>query len=156
MKYLKACLGVCLLLLVWNNVAPAGVNLPYNLVKLLLNQDNTWTGDQTFNNGIIIPPNDTAVDIDVTTSGSYHATASTIFKVNLSSYTGKTLTFSTEVTGTTVWFTNAISVGRYGGASGVSLYNNVDQDFVISVYGGSATSLFVTDLNGTVSYEPIG
>jgi len=96
----------------------------------------------------------TAVDVDITSAGEYHATAQTIFKVDLStSYAGKTFTFSNEVTGTTLWFVDALSVGEYGGAAGVSIYNNSNVDFLLSVYFPTATSGYVVDQSGSASYD---
>jgi len=96
----------------------------------------------------------TAVDIDVIDDGEYHATAQTIFIVDLSStsYAGKTFTFSTEVSGMTVWFKNAISVKDFGSASGVTIQNNTDPAFMISIYFPTGTSGFPVAQNGSASY----
>lgn len=79
----------------------------------------------------------TAVNMDVTSDGEYHATAPTIFKVDLStSYSGKTFTFSNSVAGTTIWWVDAISLTSegYGGAGGVSVYNNNPKGCLVSYY----------------------
>lgn len=58
-KFLKVCLGISLILLAWNNLAPADVNLPYNLKNLLISElitkPRTWTAPQTFNSGVTLP-----------------------------------------------------------------------------------------------------
>lgn len=55
-KILKASLGIALIILIWNNFAPAEVNLPFNLKTLLINEllgdPHTWTGTQTFSGTI--------------------------------------------------------------------------------------------------------
>jgi len=51
-RFLTVCFGLSLILLAWNNIAPANVNLPYNLRQMLINEllkeKHTWTGAQTF------------------------------------------------------------------------------------------------------------
>jgi len=47
-RYLVIFLGLCMVGLIWNNIAPANVNLPYNLINMLLKEPHTWTGTQTF------------------------------------------------------------------------------------------------------------
>jgi len=100
-------------------------------------------------------PQTTAVDLTVVEEGKYHATAQTIFKVDLSEYKGKELTFSTEVTGVTIWFVDAVSIGKIGGASGVSCYNNTDSDFILGLDFITSTSGFKTACDGLLSCEAI-
>uniref|UniRef100_A0A6H1ZKT7 Uncharacterized protein n=1 Tax=viral metagenome TaxID=1070528 RepID=A0A6H1ZKT7_9ZZZZ len=138
--------------LIWNNIAPANVNLPYNLINMLLKEPHTWTGTQTFK---AITIDSTYFDVDAGGLTTYGTSGNSTFSVDgagnvMAAGTLRSVgaaTFDSTVTAKG----NIQANESLGGTSTYAIHGNVNLNSLASATQALLTAGRIINIDATAS-----